>query len=101
MGCGVVDNKLWLLLSEPCQATGHEGGRMKDAHFLPHSTSTVHLCQRCVMLTSSSLYQENLAFVACPKLLGIVVVNYYFPKLHVVTLVLVRYGLVEQRTLLF
>lgn len=72
---------------------------MKDTRFLPHGASTVHLCHRFLMLTYCSLYQEKLAFVLCPRLLGIVIVNYYFPELRVLTLVWGRYELVEWHTL--
>lgn len=51
-------------------------------------------CHRFVMLTYFSLYEGKLAFVQCIRQVGIVIVNYYFPELPVLTLAWGRCGLV-------
>lgn len=71
-GHWVTDNKLWLFLSKHCQATDCKHG--------------VYLNHRFVMLTHSSLSQGKLAAVSCPRHLGRIVVNYYFPELNILTL---------------
>lgn len=44
MGPWVANNQPCLLHTKHCQDTDCEDGGLRDAHFPPHSASTVHLC---------------------------------------------------------